>query len=173
VFLKIGQARRRGDDVVELLLECHDRIRNFTALARAIGERSDDTESDAVDACARVERYFCEALPLHEADEEQSVLPRLQGRSAEVEQALAAMQEQHGAHAVKVADLLAASTALRGSPSDGALRHDLAAAARELQRAFDAHLELEERVIFPALAALPPEVRAALVSELRARRTVR
>ncbi|HYG69071.1 MAG TPA: hemerythrin domain-containing protein, partial [Anaeromyxobacteraceae bacterium] len=47
-------------------------------------------------------------------------------------------------------------------------------AAEALTRHFDAHLEREERVIFPALRRLvDPELDGRLVAEIRARRGVK
>ena len=47
---------------------------------------------------------------------------------------------------------------------------DLAAAAAALAALFAAHLALEERAIFPAIAALPAEVQATIRAEMLARR---
>ena len=47
---------------------------------------------------------------------------------------------------------------------------DLAAAAAALAALFAAHLALEERAIFPAIAALPAESQATIRAEMLARR---
>lgn len=170
VYVKIGQTRKSERGLVDLLLDCHERIRSFTALAMAVGERRDLPEADVVDGCARVERYFVEALPLHEADEEESVLPRLRKRSPELDRALETMRAQHTEHHALVRALLGAAQAAGQQPGDGARRAALAAAAGELGLAFERHLELEERVILPALRELPEAEQAAITRELRARR---
>ena len=162
--------RRRSGDVVDALLECHDRIRTFTALALAAGER-DAPAAEIIDACARVERYFTEALPLHVADEESSLAPRLRGCSPDIDGALATMHAQHGEHDRAVRELLEAAAGVRVAPADVSRRARLAAAARELEQAFAEHLRLEEEVIFPALRRLlSPADLDAIAGEQRARR---
>lgn len=160
-------------DLVDLLLECHDRIRSFVALARQAARRVDAPEDQIVEACLRVERYFSEALPLHVADEEQSVLPRIRGRSEDIDSALETMQGQHTQHEPKLRALLAASVAVREAPQDPDRRASLTAAAEQLEREFDEHLALEEAIIFPAIRRLlSSAVQAEMIKELRGRRGV-
>jgi hemerythrin-like domain-containing protein len=171
MLVRIGSRSGSSEDLVDLLLACHDRIRSFTALARAAAERSDAGADDVIDACSRVERYFVEALPLHVRDEEESVLPRLEGRSAEVDGALRLMKEQHERHQPMLRDLLDVLSALRRDPSAGALRSDVARAAGALERAFAEHLALEEAVVFPAIRVLlSPLEQTEIKDELRRRR---
>src|SRR5690606_15926791 len=66
-------------DLVDLLGECHARIRRFVELAHEAAIRMDAPVEQVIQACADVERYFVEALPLHVADEEESIAPRLKG----------------------------------------------------------------------------------------------
>lgn len=169
--ISLGQRRKDPADLVDLLLECHERIRSFVDLAQLAATRADLSQADVTDACARVERYFTQALPLHVRDEEDSILPRLRGRDPEVDQALESMAAQHGEHAPGLRALLAASAALGQAPADADARRALASASTALAREFDAHLSLEEDVIFPALRRLlPAAALAEIVDELRARR---
>lgn len=171
MLITIGQKPSAARDLVDLLLECHERIRSFVALARAAAEEADPPETEIVEACFRVERYFVEALPLHVADEEESVLPRLGGRSLEIDRALHAMHEQHIGHERKLRSLLNASAALRQSPSDVRRRAVLAVAASDLGQDLTEHLALEEAVVFPTISrVLPAATQAEIVAELRARR---
>ncbi len=78
MLTKIGKPAAAGD-AVGLLLECHERIRSFLALARRIAEVGPSAPGTVPEAAARVRRYFTEALPLHARDEEESILPRLRG----------------------------------------------------------------------------------------------
>jgi iron-sulfur cluster repair protein YtfE (RIC family) len=159
-----------GDDLVDNLLECHGRIRSFVAVAVAAAERRDVAASAVVDGCLRVERYFTEALPLHVLDEEESILPRLRGRSREVDEALATMHAQHAAHEPLLRALLDASAELRRGPQDAHRRAALGVAAQAIGAEFAAHLGLEEAVVFPAIRRLPDATQATIVEELRARR---
>jgi iron-sulfur cluster repair protein YtfE (RIC family) len=167
----IGRKQTVSGDLVDMLLECHGRIRTFSALAIAAGERGDVPADELVEACTRVERYFGLALPLHVRDEEESVLPRLRGRSPAVDAALDRMHDEHAHHAPMLEALLTSSAAVRATPGDVTARSALLAAANALHAAFEPHLESEEQILFPAMRALVPLVeQAAIVSELRARR---
>ena len=163
--------RRTAADLVGLLLDCHRRIRRFVRLAEEIGRRSDLAPADVVEACRQCERYFREALPRHVEDEEQTLFPRLRGLTRPVDDALELMRAQHEEHEQALALLLDALDRVAREPSDASGRAALAAAASPLARAFEEHLALEERVIFPAVQELlPAEARAAALDELRARR---
>lgn len=163
--------RQEASELVALLLECHERIRRFISLARVAGERADLPPSELADACARVERYFGQALPLHVADEEESILPRLRGLSFDVDRALDSMHDEHDEHAPKLRKLLGLCARLREQPEDGAARAELTALSSELEQEFAAHLTLEETVLFPALRQqLSDDQRAQIVAELRKRR---
>lgn len=158
-------------DLVELLMDCHERIRRFSALAYRIATDPDATPEERSEACSAVERYFTEALPLHVQDEEESILPRLLGRSVTVDFALATMAEQHGSHEAALDKLLAACRAVRAAPSDEKAKAALESAASSLIEAFDEHLALEESVILPAIASqMSSDMRTKVVDELRSRR---
>ncbi len=157
--------------LVDLLGECHERIRRFTALARRAATQVDAPPDQVVQACLDVERYFGRALPLHVADEEESFEPRLRGASAEIDQALETLARQHQAHTAKVERLLRASADVRNDPGDLEARDALAAIAGELEADFAEHLALEERVVFPAIDQhLTHEIQAGILAEMRARR---
>jgi len=168
--LKRGPRVASGE-LLQLLLECHGRIRSFVDLAEAIATRHEAPAAQVIQACASVERYFTEALPLHVADEEQSLAPRLRGRSAEVDRALASMERQHTEHELKLAGLLSALSSVRREPQEAALKLELARATKVLGDDFSEHLTLEESIIFPAARQLlSVELRASILVELRQRR---
>jgi iron-sulfur cluster repair protein YtfE (RIC family) len=178
VLMRIGKGPLTDGGVLELLLECHARIRQFCALARTVADAGDAPAAEIGEAALRVHRYFDEALPLHAADEEESILPRLRGREPEVDRELDAMVAEHREHEAAggaLARVVALSGTLAHEPARlpelaGALR----AAADELTRHFDGHLEREERVIFPAIRRhVDPALDARLVDEVRARRGVK
>lgn len=156
-------ARQDPPALLDLLHDCHARIRRFGAMAGSIAAADDAADAEVRDAALAVARYFREALPLHVADEEHSIAPRLHG----VDAALAAMHREHEAHGPLVADLIETCTRVAEAP---ARRAELAAPAAAAVAAFEAHLADEERTIFPAIARLSAEDQAAIVAELRARR---
>lgn len=158
------------EDPVALLQACHTKIRAFCALALAAATRDEATDEARIEAIDATERYFTQALPLHVLDEEQSVLPRLRYASDAVSRALAQMESEHHAHAAALAALFAALARVRVEPRSRSARDALAAVAQRLTEAFEAHLRLEESLIFSAVAQLAPDERARIVEEIRARR---
>jgi iron-sulfur cluster repair protein YtfE (RIC family) len=163
-IVRLGEKRDdREGDVVDALLACHRRIRSFLALAARVGQGGDPAQQVA-EACAQIGRYFREAMPLHVADEEESILPRLVGRAGAVDDALAAMQEQHTAHEAHLAELAAAV-------ADPGARAGVAAAAAALEQVLAPHLDLEEDIIFPGIRRLlSARELADIAAEMRARR---
>ncbi len=173
MLARIGEPAAAGD-AVDLLLECHQRIRSFLALSRRIAEAHDASGSEIAEAATRVRRYFSEALPLHARDEEDSILPRLHGRDAAVDAALAAMAREHLEHERPLGVLVAGCQALAGDAGRRVeLIPSIAAATAELERHFAGHLQVEETVIFPAVRRLlDPAADLEIVREIRARRGV-
>jgi iron-sulfur cluster repair protein YtfE (RIC family) len=170
VLLNVGK-KKPPEDVVEMMLECHGRIREMVGLARRLAELPSTPAEEARDVAARVRRYFSEALPRHVADEEESVVPRLRGASPEVDRALDAMCAEHVEHGPELARLVSCADEIARAPERlPELGRALGEAATALERAFAVHLEAEERVLFPALAALDAHEKAAILAELRARR---
>src|SRR5512137_2777551 len=105
-------------DAVDLLLECHVRIRAFLGMARRLGEARGEAPAALADAARQVHRYFAEALPLHARDEEESLAPRLRGLDPGLDRELAAMAREHGEHAVPLAALLSGCAAIVAVPGD-------------------------------------------------------
>ncbi len=170
-MLRIGSPRP-AEGIVDLLLDCHARIRSFSQLAVRLGEASGPTPAEVTDAAAQVRRYFLEALPLHARDEEESIIPRLQGREPAVDADLAAMAREHREHDAPLAVLLEACAQLARDPGR---RAELAAVVRratwDLARHFEVHLVREEAVVFPAMRRLlDAAADGEVVKEIRLRR---
>jgi iron-sulfur cluster repair protein YtfE (RIC family) len=157
------------DSVVEALAACHERIRWFAALAQTLAVRVDAAAADRAEAAAAVIRYFTVALPLHAADEDLALAPRLRALGPRVDDALAAMTAEHLDHAPLLAAVLAPCRAIVAAPTGPAPR-ELGAAADALAAAFATHLAEEEAVVFPAVAVLPAHDLAAIRAEMFARR---
>lgn len=161
------------EDALDLLLGCHQRIRHFTAAAAKLAHAQGATQDEIRMAAAGVYRYYSVSLPLHEADEEDSLRPRLEALGDErVHHALAAMHDQHQAIDELIERLLPLLLLVERNPA--ALEQtggEMCAITKALEEVFAAHLELEEEVIFPAIREQLPEAgRAALLDEMRARR---
>ena len=172
MLINIGPSKEPSD-IVDLLLECHERIRLFIGLARRMAEAQHASKDEVQDAAARVCRYFSEALPLHVADEEESIMPRLSGRRREVDSALDAMRRQHKTHESGLEQLLQTCRLLELFPERfDERRESLRRVAAELERDLNTHLREEEAVVVPAIRSLlTAEEREAMLSEFRARRS--
>jgi hypothetical protein len=175
-MLAIGRAPRRpvGDSPTALLLDCHVRIRRHVELAQRLGEAQpvEPAPGQIVEAATACLRYFTVALPLHTADEELSLRPRLGAADGDLTLALATMAREHRPIDSTLAELVPLWTGLTFEPGRRPeLRPALDAGAARLAELFAAHLAAEERDVFPAIARhLGPEQQAALVAEMRARR---
>lgn len=157
--------------LVDRLAACHQRIRHFASLACEIGRRREVSTAEIVDACERVARYFREALPLHVADEDESIAPRLRLVSPLLADALDTATSDHRRHTHPLDALLDALGEVAQAPSDEAARERLSAVAGPLRDDLLEHLALEETVIFPAIRAhLTGEHEDTILRELRARR---
>ena len=171
MLINIGPSKEPSD-IVDLLLECHERIRLFIGLARRMAEAENAGKEEVQDAAARICRYFSEALPLHVADEEESIMPRLSGRRPEVDSVLEAMHREHRTHESGLEQLLQICRLLQVSPESLAERREsLWRISTGLERDFATHLHEEEAVVLPAIRSLlSTEEREAMLSEFRARR---
>jgi len=171
MFTQIGKPVVAGD-AVALLLECHERIRSFLALAHRLAVARPADRDAVAEVAMRVRRYFTEALPLHAQDEEESLLPRLRGKDPRTDAALDAMVREHKEHERSLAVLVRACEALARDPDRYAeWAPALATAAEELERHLDLHLRREEGVVFPAVRwLLDRSSDLEVVKEIRARR---
>jgi iron-sulfur cluster repair protein YtfE (RIC family) len=175
MLTRLGKGPRSDDrSLLGRLLDCHERIREMIALAVRLGSDPRPAEQDVVDAADRVVRYFQRALPNHVLDEEESILPRLAALDADVATALGRMRDEHREHEPHLEALLAACMELGDAPGRwGELRGEVRHHAERLRDAFAAHLEQEERDVFPKLAGLGPAVERDIVREMEARREAR
>ena len=107
-----ASAQPKSEDAVDLLTGCHQRIRHFTAVAVKLAHAHGASPEDIRQAADAVHRYYSVSLPLHEADEDQTLHPRLSPAADEmVRHALLAMGDQHQA----IDELIGAAAALAGA----------------------------------------------------------
>lgn len=166
-----------SDDPVDSLLACHERIRRFSALGARLADADVAPPDEIREAARGVHRYFSMALPLHAADEDESIRPRLEswaGVTSSVRQALSSMSDQHVTIEALLAQALPEWAALAEEDEGraAAARAVLDEIGMKLARLFHLHLALEEEVVLPALRQLPAEDKAAIAAEMRARRAI-
>jgi hemerythrin-like domain-containing protein len=168
MLLTLGKKRESDGSVASRLLDCHERIRRFCAMAKRLAAGA--PEKEARDAAAELHRYFAIALPLHMADEEESLRPRLERiGGGDVSDAFELMAREHVEADITVAELLQRWQEIIDGPTAArCMATELGAAwlASHMRH----HLHAEETRIFPVLAQLPPAQQAAIVDEMRSRR---
>ncbi len=174
--IKVAGLPKVESDAVGMLLACHQRIRNFTGIAVRLGEVTGASAAELANAAQSVHRYYTVALPLHEADENESVYPRL--RRALADQAdrrpVELMVEQHGPIDELVAQLVPLWSQVMAHPEKLAeIQGQLRAHAARLLELWQEHLSLEEEIVFPLIRArLAPEELPAIHREMKQRRGI-
>ena len=161
------------EDALDLLVSCHNRIRHFTAAASKLAHAQGASHDEIRMTAAGVYRYFSVSLPLHEADEEETLRPRLDAIGDErVHHALLAMHDQHETIDELIERLLPLLLLAERNP--GALDQaggEMCSITKALEEIFRAHLQLEEEAIFPAIREhLSSDIRAAILAEMQQRR---
>jgi iron-sulfur cluster repair protein YtfE (RIC family) len=108
---------------------------------------------------------------LHVADEDEQLAPRLAGRHADVDRALATMAADHLAHEPAIRQLVGLCATIADDPAQLATAAtELASVTANLATTLESHLELEERAIFPHVRRLPIAEQEAIRCALRDRR---
>ncbi len=169
MLVQLGQ-RAQPTDVADLFLECHGRIRRFLGFAHVLARSNGQPDDDIRSTAEQIVRYFTIAFPLHVADENDSVFPRLAGRTDALDMALALLRDDHAEHA-PIDHLVALCRLVAHDPRQlAAVADSLAETVEQLTVELEAHLSLEELVVFPALRELAAAEREAIRSEMKLRR---
>jgi len=172
--VQIGAKPDAGfEDPIGMLKDCHRRIEQFLGILCVVAERAQGRamtgeESAAVQAAVT---YFRVGGKRHNADEEESLFPRM--RATGDTEDTGELEHQHrdaeALHA-RVEDLYA--DWLAEGPLDEEKQKELAAATEGLRRLYTEHIEREETVVFPRAArSLGADAIAEMGREFRARRS--
>ena len=174
--IQIGAKPDSGfDDPIGMLTDCHRRIERVLDILclmadRAAGRPMTDEESAAVKASLQ---YFREGGQRHNADEEESLFPRLR--------ALPASDDANDIHGLESdhqdANRLQETVEnlylkwMGGGALELKDRDELLSATQRLKLLYTEHIRLEEQVVFPRAARLlSQEAIAAIGQEFQARR---
>jgi hemerythrin-like domain-containing protein len=174
--VQIGAKADAGfDDPIGMLQDCHRRIERFAGLLGQVARQADGRALGA-EECEAVEaalRYFRESGPRHNADEEESLFPRMrQGGAAEVLRDVERLEDEHRQSEALHKE---AAELFDRWMADGALaavdRGRLHAVIARLELIYREHIRIEEQVVFPRAAQmLDPKTVAAIGAEFRRRR---
>lgn len=172
--ISLVPSQPKSEDAVDLLIGCHQRIRHFTGVAIKLAHAQGAEPGEVVQAAAAAQRYYTVSLPLHEADEEETVRPRLNALDDDkLRHALLAMTDQHQAIDDLLERLLPLLVMVQNNPQTiHAAGTEMCSITKTLDEMFRAHLQLEEEVIFPAIrSGLSEGDRGEMLREMQGRRT--
>jgi hemerythrin-like domain-containing protein len=167
------------DEPLGLMGDCHRRVEKFLDQLLAVAEAcgGEELSPREREALATGLRYFQQAAPLHTADEEASLFPRLRAQGAlsdEVRDAMARLESDHDK-----ADTGHAEVEELGQRwlNDGTLSPDdaerLTQRLRELRAFYTEHIALEDNYLFPLAAQVLGEAEIENVGrEMAARRGI-
>ena len=173
--IQIGAKPDSGfDDPLGMLKDCHRRVEHFLHILCVVAERAaggalSDEQAAAVQAALQ---YFRVGGKRHTADEEESLFPRLRADLSAEFAELARLESDHRSaddlHAA--AENLYSQWIANGHLSSEEERQ-LIAGTQQLKRLYEAHIQVEENVVFPRAAELlDDEIIATIGREFRARR---
>ena len=174
--IQIGAKPDSGfDNPLGMLQDCHRRIERFlhilcTVAGQASGRSLNQEESDAVTAALH---YFQEGGRRHNADEEESLFPRLRAAQPGTAQDDLMRLEADHRHTEQLHRQVEEiyQTWMSASTLDARAQQDLLSATAELERIYTGHIRLEESTVFPhAAQVLTPSAISAIGSEFQARR---
>jgi hemerythrin-like domain-containing protein len=160
--IQIGAKSSHFSDPTGLMSDCHRRIEMFlNALKTAAtfhGRKLTDDEGRGLEGALR---YFREAAPKHNADEEDSLFPRLRKvENQEVRAALAEVARLESEHRWAAplhdeVDVLGRKWLVEGELS-AQEAHKFHSALDQLDSMYRAHIDYEDRVLFPLAARVLP-----------------
>lgn len=163
------------DDPIGMLKDCHRRIEHFLNILCIVVERARgrDLNQEETAALQASLQYFRVGGKRHNADEEESLFPRLRQSAGEHDLTeLGRLEEDH-----QTADGLhvTAETLYEKWIASGTLNEDehqrLASATQSLKHLYNEHIHTEEQVVFPRAAQiLDQETARAIGNEFRLRR---
>lgn len=176
MVVQIGAKPDSGfDDPIGMLQDCHRRIERFVGVLSQVVERapSRPLTEDEAGAIQRVLQYFRSGGRRHNADEEESVFPRLMGAiPADGKEAIERLEKDHreADELHEVIDRLYTEWIAKGSLS-AEDRAVLLEKTGLLQRMYDEHIPTEEKVVFPhASRLLDQSTLTTIGQEFKARR---
>jgi hemerythrin-like domain-containing protein len=178
--VQIGAKSSTFSDPTGLMSDCHRRIemfmRTLSMAAEFEGRRLSDDESRALDAALR---YFREAAPKHNADEEESLFPRLRALPhLEVQRALADLDRLEQEHRWAAPLHMEIDRLGQQWLSNRELGTDeiraFQTAIRKLAAMYSTHIHFEESALFPLAArVLSPAQATDIAREMAKRRNLR
>lgn len=180
--MQIGQKPESDfSQPIGMLEDCHKRILSFmeTLVTLAESDTSAPLSPANRDSLERSLRYFREAAPRHNADEEESLFPEMRRHSgaqaSAVLERLATLEGDHRWVETQHSEIDAIGTRwLTAGVLDRGDNTRLRALVHPLQRFYLHHIDIEEKEIFPAARrVLSPSETEKVGKEMAERRGVK
>jgi hemerythrin-like domain-containing protein len=177
--VQIGSKAHNFSDPTGLLSDCHRRIEMFMGVLERVAQIIDSSPEDEVRRSLETALgYFREAGPKHTADEEESLFPRLRTvESPQLRAAVAKLEELELDHRFSEplhlrVDLLGQEYLANGRLSEAQVA-EFRDSVSELSAMYLRHIEVEDKILFPAAAqALSDADKRMIAEEMGKRRAV-
>jgi iron-sulfur cluster repair protein YtfE (RIC family) len=177
--VQIGGSVHDFSDPTGFLSDCHRRIEMFLGALETVAKGIDaPLTAENRRGLEAALRYFRESAPKHNADEEESLFPRMRRiRDSEVQSAVAKigkLEKEHRwaaplhAEVERLGTIYLSGKSLSPEEVEGFRR-----AVSELAAMYREHIRVEEDVVFPAARMLSRDEQAAVGEEMAARRNAR
>jgi iron-sulfur cluster repair protein YtfE (RIC family) len=174
--VQIGMGAHSFSDPTGLLSDCHRRIEMFLDSLEAVASVAGDPSTDETKrALTSALRYFRESAPKHNADEEESLFPRLrQIERPDAQSALERLEQLEEDH--RSASLLHEEVEHLGqlylsagilSPAEAGSFSD---AIAKLKAMYREHIRVEDELVFPVAARVLSRAELAQIGEEMAAR---
>jgi hemerythrin-like domain-containing protein len=155
--VQIGQKPDHGFETpMGLLTDCHRRIEKFLGAMGAVAReyRGGALDERGREALEKSVRYFENAAPHHNEDEEESLFPRLrESDDPEVRRLLAEVDQLEGDHRANEARHAEANEIARQWVAEGTLPPErferLLGLVEEMEGVYRRHIALEDERVFP------------------------
>lgn len=166
------------DDPIAMLHDCHRRIERFLDMLSSLSRerRGGELDEAGQSALAAALHYFDVGAPLHTADEEGSVFPRLRNSGVEevrqLGERLIELENEHREKERRHREVhrLGTTWLVQGELNpEGARR--FAAELERLERTYLRHIRIEEYEVFPVAAeVLHKDLLSEIANEMKERR---
>lgn len=177
--VQIGATAHNFSNPTGLLTDCHRRIEMFLRSLQVVADGPANLDEERRRALDLALRYFRESAPKHTADEEESLFPRLREiNNEQVTRAMARVEELERDHREADAlhqkvDELGTLWLDSGEMSAGDMR-TFREAVRRLGEIYPHHIEVEDKLLFPAAdQALSSKQKSEIAIEMAGRRSVK
>lgn len=153
------------------LLRCHRRVRLYMHVAWNLADIPLDDLNAVRHSAAVLARYFGQAFPLHTADENDSLMPRLRATVPRIQTALDRMALDHVQEAEHIHAVIRHCESIAENPHRlETTRRSFRRFTRQLTVDLESHLVAEERYVFPHIRLLSESDQQAILEEMAARR---